>query len=51
MKVGQYPSIANLHISRFKDFTKVISKEKIKEVTRGIGLAANGVGIGSFVSA
>jgi len=49
LKVGQFPSIADLHISKVKNYDKVLEKEKIKEITRAIGLAANGVGIGSFV--
>ncbi len=49
MKVGQYPSVAELHISKVKSYDKVLNKEKLKEFTRAIGLAANGVGIGSFV--
>jgi hypothetical protein len=49
MKVGQYPSIADFHISQIKKYNKVLSTEKLKEFTRAIGLAANGVGIGSFV--
>lgn len=49
MKIGQYPSIADFHIVQIKKYDKVLSKEKLKEFTRAIGLAANGVGIGSFV--
>lgn len=49
MKIGQYPSIADLHISQIKSYDKVLSPKKLKEFTRAIGLAANGVGIGSFV--
>jgi hypothetical protein len=48
-KIGQYPSIADFHISQIKKYDKVLSKERLKEFTRAIGLAANGVGIGSFV--
>ena len=48
-KVGQFPSIADFHISKIKVYDKVLSKERLKEFTRAIGLAANGVGIGSFV--
>jgi hypothetical protein len=48
-KIGQYPSIADFHISQIKKYDKVLSKEKLKEFTRAIGLAANGVGIGSFI--
>ena len=49
MKVGQYPSIADIHIGQIKNYKSVLSKEDLKEFTRAIGLAANGVGIGSFV--
>ncbi len=49
MKIGQYPSIADLHISQVKNYDKILNKEQLKEFTRSIGLAANGVGIGSFV--
>lgn len=49
MKVGQYPSVADFHIYELKRYDKVLSKEKLKEISRAIGLAANSVGIGSFV--
>lgn len=49
MKIGQFPSVADIHISEIKQYTKLLPKEKLKEFTRAIGLAANGVGIGSFV--
>jgi hypothetical protein len=48
-KTGQFPSIADFHISQIKKYDKVLSKDSLKEFTRAIGLAANGVGIGSFV--
>lgn len=49
MKIGQYPTIADFHISEIKQYNKLISDEKLREFTKAIGLAANGVGIGSFV--
>jgi hypothetical protein len=49
MKTGQYPSVADFHISEIKQYRKLLPNEKLKEFTRAIGLAANGVGIGSFV--
>lgn len=49
IKVGQHPSVADFHISEIKQYKKLIPNEKLKEFTRAIGLAANGVGIGSFV--
>ena len=48
-KIGQHPSVADFHISEIKQYKKLLSTEKLKEFTRAIGLAANGVGIGSFV--
>lgn len=48
-KIGQYPSLADFHISHIKQYNKLLSNEKLKEFTRGIGLYANGVGIGAFV--
>lgn len=48
-KIGQFVSIADLHISQIKKYDTVLSKDQLKEFTRAIGLAANGVGIGSFV--
>ena len=49
MKIGQYPTIADVHIGQIQDYKGVLSKEELKEFTRAICLAANGVGIGSFV--
>lgn len=49
MKIGQYPTVADFHIGEIKQYKNVISDEKLREFTRAIGLAANGVGIGSFV--
>lgn len=49
MKTGQFPTVADFHISEIKQYSGLISTERLKEFTRAIGLAANGVGIGSFV--
>ena len=48
-KVGQYPSVADFHIGQVHKYDKVLPKDKMREFTKSIGLAANGVGIGSFV--
>lgn len=48
-KVGQYPSVADFHISQVHKYDKVLPKDKMREFTKAIGLAANGIGIGSFV--
>ncbi|MEL1253879.1 hypothetical protein AAEO57_08835 [Flavobacterium sp. DGU38] len=49
LKVGQHPTVADFHISEIKKYGQLLTKEKLNEFTRAIGLAANGVGIGSFV--
>jgi hypothetical protein len=48
-KVGQFPSVADFHIGEIKQYKQLLNEEKLREFTRAIGLAANGVGIGSFV--
>lgn len=48
-KVGQYPSVADFHIGQLRKYGKILPKDKMREFTKAIGLAANGVGIGSFV--
>lgn len=48
-KVGQHPTVADFHISEIKQYSILVPDEKLREFTRAIGLAANGVGIGSFV--
>ncbi|QSR86105.1 hypothetical protein EM20IM_06215 [Candidatus Methylacidiphilum infernorum] len=48
-KVGQYPSVADFQIPQVEKYRKILGDEKYKEFTRGIGLAAHCVGIGSFV--
>ncbi|MBV5313755.1 MAG: hypothetical protein JZU47_10690 [Prolixibacteraceae bacterium] len=49
VKIGQFPSVADFHINEVKQYKKLLSDNKLKEFTKAIGLAANGVGIGSFV--
>lgn len=49
VKVGQYPSVADIHIGQVKQYDKVLERPVLREFTKAIGLAANGVGIGSFV--
>lgn len=48
-KVGQYPSVADIHIAQVKQYRKVLEESYIKDFTKAIGLAANGIGTGSFV--
>jgi len=49
IKVGQYPSLADIQISQIKDYKKILDNEKMRELSMSIGLSAHGVGIGSFV--
>lgn len=48
-KIGQLPSLADLALPDFAKYRQVLGKEFHKELVRGIGLAAHGVGIGAFV--
>jgi len=48
-KIGQWPSAADFQIPQAEKYRKILGEEEYKELTRGIGLAAHGVGIGSFV--
>lgn len=48
-KVGQFPSVADLQIPQIQKYRKLLGNGKYREFTRAIGLAAHGIGIGSFV--
>lgn len=48
VKVGQYPSVADLVQTGVKKYRKVLG-DRYTEFARAIGLAAHGVGVGSFV--
>lgn len=47
-KIGQYPSLADLHTGEVAKYRRVLNA-RYAEFTRAIGLAAHGIGIGSFV--
>ncbi|OMQ44911.1 hypothetical protein [Ensifer sp. 1H6] len=48
-KVGQLPSLADISNSEVADFRKHMTKEDASEFYKAVGLAAHGVGVGSFV--
>jgi len=48
-KIGQFPSIAELNLFDVKKYSKVLKKKYFRELTKAIGLASHGVGVGSFV--
>lgn len=49
LKIGQWPSTADFQIPQAAKYRKILGEEQYKEFTRGAGLAAHGVGIGSFI--
>jgi len=49
VKIGQYPSLADLKIRENKRFDKVLPNSLRSEFSRAVGLAAHGIGVGSFV--
>lgn len=48
-KIGQFPSLATLNFYDVRQYSSVLEKEIFRELTKAIGLAAHGVGVGSFV--
>lgn len=49
MKVGQYPSLADLAEREIKKYRKLLGPKAYAEFNRGIGLFAHDVGIGAFI--
>lgn len=50
VKFGQFPSIASIQFAKMgKKYDKLLSGEDLRSFKRAIGLAAEGIGIGSFV--
>lgn len=48
-KIGQYPNFADVALSEIKPLRGFLSQQDSSELHKAIGLAAHGVGIGSFV--
>ena len=49
MKIGQYPSFADLSEPEVQKYRRLLGEEKFREFTRALGLFAHGIGVGSFV--
>lgn len=49
IKIGQYPSIADLSSDELQEYRKDIDEQSFKELRRAIGLHAQGIGVGSYV--
>lgn len=48
-KIGQIPSLAELALPDLRKYRPVLGGARFKELTRAIGLATHGVGVGAFV--
>jgi hypothetical protein len=48
-KIGQYPSFADIALDESKEYGELLGDEDSSEFHKAIGLAAHGVGIGSYV--
>lgn len=48
-KIGQHPSIADLATPDLQKYRPVLGDEGFRELTRAVGLASHGVGVGAFV--
>lgn len=48
-KIGQHPSFADIAIDESKQYSKLLDKEDSSEFHKALGLAAHGIGIGSYV--
>uniref|UniRef100_B8HLQ5 Uncharacterized protein n=1 Tax=Cyanothece sp. (strain PCC 7425 / ATCC 29141) TaxID=395961 RepID=B8HLQ5_CYAP4 len=49
LKIGQYPSVADLQLPGIKKYRNLLPKDDYLELAKAVGLNAHGVGIGSFV--
>lgn len=48
-KIGQTPPLADLAMPDLRKYRAVLGDERFRELTRAIGLATHGVGVGAFV--
>jgi hypothetical protein len=48
-KIGQYPSLATIANDEMRSYRQVLASDDASDLHRAIGLAAHGVGVGSFV--
>ncbi|NIE56789.1 MULTISPECIES: short-chain dehydrogenase [unclassified Burkholderia] len=48
-KIGQFPSIADIAAPHIRQYRTILGDNRFHELSRGIGLAAHGVGVGAFV--
>jgi|JI8StandDraft_1071087.scaffolds.fasta_scaffold120951_2 hypothetical protein len=48
-KIGQFPSLADLATPDLQKYRPVLGNDGFRELTRAVGLASHGVGVGAFV--
>jgi hypothetical protein len=48
-KVGQWPSLADFALPEIARYRQLLGKQRYGDFSRAIGLAAHGIGVGSFV--
>lgn len=48
VKIGQYPSIADLEKSTIDDYKKILPNDRIKEYKKALGLVSHGVATGAM---
>lgn len=48
-KVGQYPSLADLQMFDVEKYRSVLGKDSYRDLTRALGLNADGIGCGAFL--
>lgn len=48
-KVGQYPSLADMQMFDVEKYRKMLGNESYRDLTRAIGLNADGIGAGAFL--
>lgn len=48
-KIGQHPSFADMLLPAVRDYRPILGPERMSEFNKAIGLAAHGVGVGSYV--
>jgi hypothetical protein len=49
MKIGQYPSLADMSGGELNRYSKELEKNALADLRRAVGLASHGIGIGAFV--
>lgn len=49
IKIGQFPSKADIEFPEYNRFSKILPKEKLSDLKKSAGLASHGIGAGSFV--